>query len=60
MIQDFCKIRKGTDSKYALDKALEIVTRYILFNSRDFKVESTIDINLQLRNTRNWYKVIKW
>jgi len=45
-MQDFVKIRSGTNPKTALDKSVKIIWDYILFHSRNMKTEGTIHIEI--------------
>jgi len=45
MIQDFVKLRKGTNPKTALKKSTKILWDYLLYNSKNFKLEENITIN---------------
>lgn len=47
MVQDFIKIRKGTNPKTALKKSIKILWAYLLSNSKNFKIEETITINFR-------------
>jgi len=47
MKQDYVRIRKGTNPKTALKKATKILWEYILSNSKDFKLEEQIVINMK-------------
>jgi len=45
MIQDFVKIRKGTNPRTALNKIMIQAHEYILYNSKRLKTEKTIHVN---------------
>ena len=51
-IQDFVKIRRGTDPKTALKKCMKILWYYLLNNSKDFKTTETITIQFSKRDER--------
>lgn len=53
MEQDFVNIRKGTSYKTALKNSVEIISKYILNESRNLKTERGIHINIQADRTKD-------
>lgn len=47
MVQNFVKIRKGTSPTYAFRKVLKYLWDYLLFDSRNMKLEHTITIRFE-------------
>ena len=47
MTFDYVRIRKGTDIETAMKKGCVLVCNYLKSNSKQFKIQSNITINLQ-------------
>jgi len=46
-MQDFIKIRKGTNPKIALKKSTKVIWEYILSESKDFKLQEGLVIHIE-------------
>jgi len=46
-MDDFVKIRKGTDTEYAMKKCCKMVCKFIMNNGKNLKQEYGFTINIQ-------------